>query len=229
MEPKNKYAYRSKLSEYQVRRIVKLFALDLTATQMAELMDVGRKTINRYLKAIRGRMAQACKQEAKLVGDVEVDESYFGPTRVRGKRGRGAGSKTLVFGMFKRNGNVYTEIVPDAKKATLQAIIRGKVDVGSIIHSDGWRGYDGLADVGYEEHVRITHSEDNFSDEDGTHINGIEAFWGTVKTRLAARRGIRDEYLDLHLKECEFRFNHRDEDLYKTLLELLRENPLFYS
>jgi len=98
MEPKNKYAYRSKLSEYQVRRIIRLFALDLTATQMAELTDVGRKTINRYLKAIRGRMAQACKQEAKLVGDVEVDESYFGPTRVRGKRGRGAGNKTLVFG-----------------------------------------------------------------------------------------------------------------------------------
>ncbi|PSO47069.1 MAG: IS1595 family transposase, partial [Parcubacteria group bacterium SW_4_46_8] len=148
--------------------------------------------------------------------------------RVRGKRGRGAGEKTVVFGIFKRNGHVYTEIVPDAKKATLQDIIRGKVDPESVIHSDGWRGYDGLIDLGYEEHVRINHGDDEFADND-THINGIEAFWGTVKTRLSKRKGIRDEYLHLHLKECEFRFNHRDEDLYKTLLELLRKNPLFFS
>ena len=119
--------------------------------------------------------------------------------------------------------------MPDAKKATLQAIIRGKVDPESVIHSDGWRGYDGLIDLGYEEHVRINHGDDEFVDSDGNHINGIEAFWGTVKTRLSKRKGIRDEYLHLHLKECEFRFNYRDEDLYETLLELLRENPLFFS
>jgi transposase-like protein len=229
MQPQNKYAHRAKISEYHVRRIVKLFALDISATNIAELTDLNRDTVNRYLMAVRKRMAQACQREAKLAGDIEVDESYFGASRVRGKRGRGAGNKTLVFGMFKRDGNVYTEIVPDAKKATLQAVIRGKVDPDSVIHSDGWRGYDGLADVGYKEHVRITHSEDAFSDENGTHINGIEAFWGSVKTRLTARRGIRDEHLHLHLKECEFRWNHRDDDLYSTLLKLLRENPLFSS
>src|SRR5215472_3372545 len=54
-----------------------------------------------------------------------VDESYFGPRRVKGKRGRGAGSKTIVFGIYKRNGKVCTEIVPDATKHTLQAILRG--------------------------------------------------------------------------------------------------------
>lgn len=108
-------------------------------------------------------------------------------------------------------------------------MIRGKVNPESVIHSDGWRGYDGLIDLGYEEHVRINHGDDEFADSDGTHINGIEAFWGTVKTRLSARYGIRDEYLHLHLKECEFWFNHRDEYLYETLLELLRKNPLFFS
>jgi len=85
-----------------------------------------------------------------------------------------------------------------------------------------------LIDLGYEGHVQINHGDDEFAD-DGTHINGIEAFWGTVKIRLSARYGIRDEYLHLHLKEFEFRFNHRDEDLYEALLELLRKNPLFFS
>ena len=46
-----------------------------------------------------------------MSGEIEVDESYFGARRVRGKRGRGAGKKTPVFGMLKRNGCVYTQIV----------------------------------------------------------------------------------------------------------------------
>lgn len=68
-------------------------------------------------------------EKAKLTGVIEVDESYFGATRTRGsngpkKRGRGT-LKLPVFGIFERGGRVYTEIIPDAKKATLQVIIRG--------------------------------------------------------------------------------------------------------
>jgi len=77
-----------------------------------------------YLK-IRRRIAEYCEEQSPYSGEVELDESYFGPKRIRGKRGRGAGGKTIVFGMFKRNGHVYTEIVPDAKKKTLLAVIRG--------------------------------------------------------------------------------------------------------
>ena len=52
---------------------------------------------------------------------------------MRGKRGRGAGRKTIVFGILKRDGKVYTEIVPDCKKATLQAIIRGRVSADAVL------------------------------------------------------------------------------------------------
>jgi len=44
-------------------------------------------------------------------GDIEVDENFFGPRRVKGKKGRGAYGKTIVFGICKRNGKVYTEKV----------------------------------------------------------------------------------------------------------------------
>ena len=39
-------------------------------------------------------------------GVFELDESYFGAKRVRGKRGRGAAGKTPVFGLPKRDGKV---------------------------------------------------------------------------------------------------------------------------
>jgi len=152
MTVKNRYANRSKITETKTRQIVKLFSLDLDASQIAQITGLNRNTINRYLAEIRTRIAEYCQIQSPVSGEVEVDESYFGARRVKGKRGRGALGKTIVFGLFKRNGKVYTEIVPDCRRPTLQAVIRGRVSLESVIHSDGWRGYNGLVDIGYKKH-----------------------------------------------------------------------------
>src|ERR671939_295000 len=129
---------RARISRAKFRQLLKLFALDLTATQVTALTGLNRNTVNRYLKLIRQTIAQHCQRESPFSGDVELDESYFGARRVRGKRGRGARGKTIVFGINKRNGRLYTQVVPNCKKASLQAIIRGKVDLASTIHTDGF-------------------------------------------------------------------------------------------
>jgi hypothetical protein len=64
------------------------------------------------------RIAEYCETTSPVQGEIEVDESYFGAHRVKGK--------TIVFGLYKRQGKVYTEIVPDCSKTTRQAIIRGR-------------------------------------------------------------------------------------------------------
>ena len=222
---KNKYVERSRISEKKFREFVKLFAMDLEGLKIAELSGLNRNTVNRFAKQIRTLMAEECEKEASFNGVVEVDESFFGPKRVRGKRGRGAGAKTIVFGIFKRKGKVYTEIVSDCSKSTLQGIIRGKVDADTVIHSDGWRGYNGLVDMGYKKHYRVRHSDDEFANKK-SHINGIENFWGLAKGRLAKFRGLSKEMFYFHLKETEFRFNHRNEDLYRILLKIIRNRPL---
>ena len=226
MTLKNRYANRSKISEKKIRQIVKLFSLDLDASQIAKLTALNRNTINRYLTEIRARISDYCNNQSPFSGEVELDESYFGARRVKGKRGRGASGKTIVFGIFKRKGKVYTEIVPDCRRSTLQAVIRGRVSLESIIHTDGWRGYNGLVDLGYKKHFRVHHGKSEFA-RGKAHINGIESFWGNAKTRLARFRGIHKKTFLLHLKECEFRFNHRDENLYPLILEILRKKPLF--
>lgn len=206
-------------------------AADLTAVQIAQLTGLNRNTVNRLLARIRLRMAEACSVQRQFAGIVEVDESYFGPRRVRGKAGRGAGRKTPVFDIFKRHGKVYAEIVPDCSNAVLSAAIRGKVSLNSIICSDGWRGYDGLVDLGYKKHLRVDHSRSEFSSRRvrGNHINGIEGFWGYAKSRLSRFRGMHPQTFPFHLKECEFRFNHRGQNQYHVLLRLCRENPLSSS
>jgi len=224
---KNKYVNRAKISEAKFRQIVKLFALDLTATQATSLTGLNRNTVNRLYAAMRVRIYEHTLEVSPICGEVEADESYFGSRRVPGKRGRGASGKTIVFGLFKRGGKVYTEIVPDAKKATLQGIVRGMVDPESVIHTDGWGGYDGLVDLGYEKHYRVKHAENEFSTGEGNHINGIESFWGYAKHRLVKFNGIPKNSFEIYLKETEFRFNNRGNDLYQVLLKLFRNNPLF--
>lgn len=209
---------------------MRLFALDLTATDAADLTGMTRANVTRIYQRLRQRLAEAALREVPWTpGEVEVDESYFGPQRVRGKPGRGAGGKTPVVGLRKRDGKVYAEVVPNCSKAVLQAVIRGKVPLASVIHSDGWVGYDGLVDIGYAKHFRVKHGEKEFVRDEVTHlthINGIESFWSYAKRRLAKFYGIAPHTFTLHLKECEWRFNTPRADRYPALLALLETHPL---
>lgn len=224
MRGKNKYATRSRISEAKIREVVRCFAVDLTALQTAELCGLNRNTVNRIYRGLRERILTACEAQRPMFGVVEVDESFFGARRVKGKRGRGASGKTVVFGIFERQGQVYTEVVSDCSKPTLQGIIRGKVDPTTVINSDKWRGYNGLVDLGYG-HYRVDHSKDEFA-RGHVHINGIEGFWGMAKVRLAKFKGLAKSSFHLHLKETEWRYNNRKVNKNKILLTYLRENPL---
>jgi len=225
MTMNNKYIKRSRISEAKFRQLLQLFCLDINAPTITIITGLSRNTINRHVRLIRERIADLCRRSAPFSGDIEVDESYFGAKRVKGKRGRGASGKTPVFGILQRGGKVYTEVVPDCARKTLQAIIRGKVDPDSVIHSDHWRGYNGLVDMGYKKHYRVRHGNNEFA-RGKTHINGIESFWSYAKRRLEKFHGIPKTTFKLHLKECEFRFNYRDQNIYHILLDDFRKFPL---
>ena len=201
------------------------FAFDFTASDVAKLTGLTRKSVTSIFLRIRERIAEECERQSPFGGEVEVDESYFGARRVRGKRGRGASGKTIVFGVFKRNGCVYTEVVPDCRKRTLLAVIRGRVTLDAVIHSDGWRGYDGLVDVGYAKHFRVNHGANEFA-RGPSHVNGIESFWSFAKRRLQKFNGVPARTFYLHLKECEYKFNNRHKELSTLLLKLLERHPL---
>jgi transposase len=224
----------SKLSNYTIKKIIHCFCIDIDATKTSELLELNRHTINRYYHLFRKAIyLHQTLELSKLMGDVELDESYFGAKRVRGfygklKRGRGT-LKQPVFGIFKRENIlgreiVYTEIVPDCKKKTLQAIIKGKVDISSTITTDGWRGYDGLVDTGYNKHFRVNHSKNEFAlkgtDGATVTVNGIESFWSFTKRRLAKFNGY-TKYFELHLKECEWRWGKSTPELVDELKQIL--------
>ena len=113
---KNKYYVRSRISEAKFREIVRYFSYDFDASKIAKLTNISRNSINKIIDKIRKSIFILSAKIEKDKGEFELDESYFGPKRVKGKRGRGAMGKTPVFGLLKRDGKVYIEIVKNCTK-----------------------------------------------------------------------------------------------------------------
>jgi hypothetical protein len=79
----------------------------------------------------------------------------------------------------------------------------GYVSPETVIHSDGWRSYNGLVIVGYSKHLKVNHCDNQFAD--GTnHINGIESFWSFAKRRLQKFNRVSQKTFYPHLKKCEY-------------------------
>ena len=221
---KNKYINRSKISEAKFRQILRYFTEDFNSTQTSKLTGISRRTISDIYQKLRLRIGSLTEEEEQLSGEIEADESYFGARRIRGKRGRGAKGKVPVFGLLKRNGKVYTAIVRNCERKQLMPIIKGKILEDSTIYTDGWTSYDSLVLNGYKHH-RIYHSKNEFA-RGKNHVNGIESFWSYAKRRMAKFNGVPKNKFILHLKESEWRFNHRGDNIYKVMMRELSKNPL---
>lgn len=229
MAQKNRYLFRGRISERKFRDLLRLFALDITADRAARLTGLNHKTVAAIYTHLRLRMADLAEADCPFAGQIEIDESYFGPARQRGQTGRGASKKVPVFGILERGGRVHCQIVKNCSKTTLQAIIEGRVELSAEITTDGFRSYDGLVEAGFRRHHRITKHYGKTHPvfvEDGVHINGIESFWSYAKRRHQKFNGLRKTRFPVFLKETEFRFNTRHQDLYKLLLKSCRMNPL---
>lgn len=216
-----------RLTKNQWKQVLGWFMLGLSSNQISEQSGITKLRILRALTYTRNVMIQDVPEV--FSGIVEVDETYIGgqwknkrkSERVKGtKRGRGT-SKQPVFGIYCRDGKVWAEIVDDVEAETLQPLIKKRVKKGSVINSDTWRGYTGIAAYGYV-HRLVKHNEGEYSNSKGTHINGLEGFWGYLKRRLAAKGGIRRERLSLYLAEYVWRYNNRNLTVNEKVLRLMK-------
>ncbi len=213
------------MSEARFRAVLKLFGADVPARTTAGLVGLSVPATQRLYDRLRRRiLALALAGARPFGGEVEVDESYLGARRVRGKRGRGAAGKVPVIGLLKRGGKVFTQIVQNCSRQALMPVLKGQGLSPSTVYTDGWKAYDGLVLGGYQHH-RIHHHQSQFA-RGKNHVNSIESFWSFTKLRLAKLRGRRAERFLLHLKESEWRWNHRRDNLYRLLLKNTRLHPL---
>lgn len=197
--------------------ILHYFALELSANRTASELGVNYKTVRKRYMSFREEIAEYLEENfRKLSGELEIDETYFGGKR-RGKRGRGALNKVVVFGILERNGKVYTTIVPDVSADTLMAEIKAKTEKGSVFYTDDFKSYKSLKHYGKHSKIKKT----NAYARGRTHINGIEGFWSFAKERFYKYHGISKDNYYLYLKEMEFRFNNRNKDIFREMFKII--------
>ena len=198
--------------------IIKLFELELSTRKIAKQVSISYPTVLKAVDLVRWSIVTENKGERDLIqGEVEMDEAYFGGKR-KGKRGRGAGHKIPVFGILERKGIVQVEVLPNVSAQSLLNLTVKKVRRGSIVYTDKFRGYDALMFCGYR-HLRIDHQKVFSSGK--VYINGLEGFWSYAKERLIKHHGVSIRKFPLYLKEMEFRYNHRKQNIFEILTQNL--------
>lgn len=213
--------------------IIDLFLLEVNSPTLKEKTGKSSGTINRMLRRLRLVMTKDVP--GIFSGTVEVDETYLGGQKknkrksqirrdieIFGKESKsGFGTtKQPVFGILCRNGKVFAKLVSDTEAKDLIPIITKKVKAGSLICSDTYRSYTGLAAMGYV-HRTVEHKNKEYA-KGNNHINGLEGFWGFLKRKLASKGGVRRIYLPLFLGEYVWRYNHKKDDLKKQKERLLK-------
>jgi transposase len=211
---RHKWSYATRRRRWE---LLKAFCLAATAHHAARTLRCHYATAYAAYRRFRTTLAQMASQEKrKLLGELELDESYFGGRR-KGKRGRGAVGKVAVFGILERAGRVFTVVVPDCTKETLMAKIRASTVKGSVFYTDEFLSYNEVHSHG--KHVPVNHQE-TFA-EGAAHSNGIEGFWSFAKRLYRHVHGVDRENFPLYLAEYEFRYNHRNDHLLTLLFERL--------
>ncbi len=198
--------------------IIKGFYRQQPAYRLAIDLGVDTKTVALVYQQLREAIYYLSELESsKLKGEIELDEAYFGGKR-KGKRGRGAAGKSIVFGLLERDGRVYTKVVDHLSAEELMTHIKAKTRKGSVYYTDAFRGYQSLKRYG--KHHTVNHTKSLVDRRTKNHINGIEGFWSYAKHILYNYRGVSKYHFPMYLKEIEYRFNHRREDLFKNFMKV---------
>jgi len=155
------------------------------------------------------RRAMVCPDRDQLRGVVQVDETYVGGEKP-GKRGRGAKGKALVVIAVERRGRSAGRIrlkrVLDASGQSLENAVKGAVQPGTVVETDGWEGYNGLKKKGYG-HIIVQPTADL-----GDNLLPLcHRQAGLLKRWLEGtyQGAVSHEHLDYYLDEYTFRFNRR--------------------
>jgi len=225
----------TRISRRKQEILLRRFIRKDTAIAAAKEACVNRNTANLYFNHFREKIYEFQMKAPRFNGEVEMDQAFFGkgvrrrtyeqryrqgdwtPRVVYSKK---KNNKVMVFGMYQRGGNVYTRIIEKADRKTLFPIIHMVVEGGATIYTDKWAGFNGLKIDGYT-HKSVNHSLGPVGPE-GAHTGGIDSFWSFSKGLMYRFRGISRRTFAYHLKECEFRWNHRGKDNEKELSRVLR-------
>ncbi|WP_321395322.1 hypothetical protein [Emcibacter sp.] len=179
--------------------MLKGYISDHTAQQVASETHLNINSVDRYFRLFRQRIVLLTGTAAEKT--LPAEKNY--PDN--------AGH--ILIGVLKKKQQAYAEIIAPQYYETAAGLLANQVGIEDIIYQQDWPGYDELIDISCDKRIRIRNT-------------GISGFWDFAHLRLSKFRGMHKSTFLLHLKECEWRYNNRNQDLYALLLREFRQNPL---
>ena len=225
---KNKYLKGAHLSERKFRELLKLFCEDLTATQIANISDISRVTVNNYLKLIRTHIARYCEEKNPRY----YNNGYMPFIPLNGLaiplENEDISNRKALFGICKTNDKIHADIVTHPNSKEVIDWAKGKLNITAAAELNKMLGYyAAIADFNnYRLHRLVNEKE--FAKQ-RSHLDEVDFFWGSLKARIAKFRGLSGHTLFLHVKETEFRYNNRNADLFELLSFIIQRRPLHYT
>jgi len=227
---KNKYLKGAHISERKVRELLKLFCEDLTATQIANISGISRITINAYLKLIRTHIAKFCEEKSPF----HQHNGTFAFLPLENIAGRviqrnDTTLKKSFYGIYKHHDSIFTDKLPFEEIPWLYDFLKGKIELNKQT-TEKYRLniYNGVVDFNTLRLFRINTAPSGLV-KGRSQIDEIDHFWGLLKSRLVKFRGLNGSTLYLHVKETEFRYNNRNEDIFELLINIIHKRPLHLS
>lgn len=191
-----------------------------SALGLKNILGLGSyRTAWTWLHKLRRAMVRPSRD--KLSGIVEVDETYIGGEKI-GKRGRGAAGKSLVVILTEitndRIGRIRLRRAADASGQSLEAAVTAATIPKSVIHTDGWKGYNKLSNLGYSHHV--VRQDPDVGDNLLPSCHRVASL--LKRWLLGTHQGaVSHDHLAYYLDEFTFRFNRRTSSLVNSQICLV--------
>jgi hypothetical protein len=208
-------------TKYPLRAWFRVIHMMLTSKKGVAALEVHRvlgtgsyETAWSMCMRIRGGLGD--KEFRKLIGVVEVDETFVGgkaKNRHWDKRGGGGATggsgKAIVAGAVQRKGNVVARVIADVRAKTLETFVRESVSTDvSLLCTDKWVGYKHLGEE--FPHERVDHAAGQYV-VGAVHTQTIEGFWSLIKRGVVGTfHKVSAKYLPLYVAEFQFRYNDRE-------------------
>lgn len=229
---KNRYLKGAHISERKVRELLKLFCEDLTATQIANISGISRITVNAYLKMIRTHIALYC-EERNPIHHSNGTNGYHTMERsiasLQQPYPNGTILKKSFYGLFKHGNTIHADKMSDVDQSWLYDWLKGRtVASPELIEKYRLNLYSGIMDFNSVKLFRVNTGFPNYT-KGKAQIDEIDLFWGLLKSRLVKFRGLNGGTLYLHVKETEFRYNFRSEDIFELLVNIIHKRPLHFA
>ena len=198
--------------------LIKLFELGISARKVSQQLGISYPTVHKAFHLIRQSItAHSGNADSLLDGEGERGKTYF-ENRGEGRRVENFKTTFQIFGILISKGLVKLEPLPNLSAEAVLNLTVKTARRNSIAYPDRWGSYDALIFCG-DKHLTIDYRR-RFS-RARVHINGVNGFWSYAKERMNKFHGVSKERFPLYLKEMEFRYNHRHESIFNTLVDYL--------